>query len=141
MYGFCNRQKCLRGGKKTAIPFLPIKQGIVIGKTLKTRDKEIIKNRLVFLAANLEVGLSSKGPVLDVADLILGKIEVSEICEAEHGGKQHCLKFVLIQPQVVNLRDTREQMVFRRCIAPSGCNRGGPKTHCTSKLTSLWSNE
>lgn len=65
----------------------------------------------MFLATNLEVGLSSKSPVLDVADLVLGKIEVSQICEAEHGGKEDCLEFVLIQPQVMNLRDTRKHVV------------------------------
>lgn len=74
----------------------------------------------MFLGVNLEVGLSSERPVLDVADLVLGKIEVSEICEAEHGGKEHRLEFVLIQPQVMNLRDKRGQMVFRRCVATSG---------------------
>lgn len=83
----------------------------------------------MFLAANLEVGLSSKSPVLDVADLVLGKIEVSEIGEAKHGGKEHCLEFVLIQPQVMNLRDTRGQRVFRRCVATSGYDRGGAKKH------------
>lgn len=81
----------------------------------------------MFLGAYLEVGLSSERPVLDVADLVLGKIEVSEICEAEHGGKEHRLEFVLIQPQVMNLRYKRGQMVFRRCIATSGHDRGGAK--------------
>lgn len=81
----------------------------------------------MFLGAHLEVGLSSECPVLNVADLVLGKIEVSEICEAEHGGKEHCLEFVLIQPQVMNLRDKRGQMVFRRCVATSGHDRGGAK--------------
>lgn len=52
--------------------------------------------------------MSSKGPILDVADLILGKVEVSEVCEAIHGSKGHSLKLVLIQSQVMNLRDKKE---------------------------------
>jgi len=63
---------------------------------------------------DLQVGLSSEGPVLDVADLVLGQIEVREVGEAVHGGEEHRLQFVLIQPQIVNLGEARERITFRR---------------------------
>lgn len=97
-----------------SLPFLLYSQ---IQKAKLNLSFEINKyktNRFVFLAADLEVGLSSKGPILDVTDLVLCEIEVSKVCETEHGGKEHSLEFVLIQPQVVNLRgQERELMTFR----------------------------
>ena len=81
--------------------------------SLLANAKQIHRNRVVCWAADLQVGLSSEGSILDVADLVLGEIEVSEVCEAVHGGKEHSLKFVLIQSQVVNLQETREQIHFR----------------------------
>lgn len=68
------------------------------------------------MISDLKVSLSSKGSILNVADLILCKIEVSKVCEAVHGSKEDSLKFVLIQPQVVNLGGKTKQMTLSNTI-------------------------
>lgn len=50
----------------------------------------------------LQISLSRKGSVLDIADFILGEVEVRQISEAVHRTEEHSFQLVLIQSQVMD---------------------------------------
>ena len=54
------------------------------------------------LSNHLQVGLSPERPVLDIGDLVLGEVEICQVGEAVHGGEEHGLELVLVQPEVVD---------------------------------------
>lgn len=46
--------------------------------------------------------MSCKGSILNIADFILGEVEVSQVGEAVHRAEQNCFELILIQSQVMD---------------------------------------
>ncbi len=46
--------------------------------------------------------MSCKGSILNIADFILGEVEVSKVGEAVHGAEEDSFQLVLIQSQVMD---------------------------------------
>lgn len=61
--------------------------------------------------------MSCEGSVLDVADVILGEVEVSQVGEAVHGAEEHRFELVLIQSQVMDcVVDVLGDSLVRRLV-------------------------
>lgn len=66
---------------------------------------------------HLQVGLSREGSVLNIADFVLGEVEVSQVGEAIHGAEEHRFQLVLIQPQVMDgVVDVLRDSLVRRLV-------------------------
>lgn len=61
--------------------------------------------------------MSREGSVLNVADFVLGEVEVSQVGEAIHGAEEHRFQLVLIQPQVMDgVVDVLRDSLVRRLV-------------------------
>lgn len=61
--------------------------------------------------------MSCKGSILDIADVILGEVEVSQVGEAVHGGEEHSFQLVLIESQVMDcVVDVLRDGLVRRLV-------------------------
>ena len=61
--------------------------------------------------------MSCKGSILNIADFILGEVEVSQVGEAVHGAEEHGFQLVLIQSQVMDgVVDVLGDSLVRRLV-------------------------